>query len=218
MPTIGVTSADYPAGGLAGQMLTKRSAQDFDMAWSTPPQPYGINLISGLWYDPRVVPQSSTSVNSVTANTVWYLPLYLPRAVTTSQVGISTTSTAAGNINIGFNTMNMASTTLAPQTLIGYQTISAAASGSLTGNISVNLPAGWCYIAVGFSVAISVTCCAPDAFPSPYGVGSVSSGGTDIPYWNHWISGVSTPATNPASSISSQRASGFAPLPFFKVA
>lgn len=219
MPEIGFRpTTDYPRGGTTGQALYKSSDTEFATTWADPPPAFGPNLLSGLWYDPRFGTTTSAATFTSTSSTVWYYPVLLPIAITTSQVGVYVSTASSGTVNIGFNTMNTASTLLAPSTQLGYAAISVSAINFYSASLSLSLPAGWIYLAIGFSAAITVSAGVPSTFPSIIGVSSVASGDTDNPPWNHYQTGSAVPTTNPTTSSTSQRAATNGPIPFFKVA
>lgn len=125
-------------------------------AGSTSDAYFAPSYTSGYWYDRRAgTPAAGCSISTVTlaATTIYYLPLYLHKAVSISAIGcfINTTPGAGAVVRIGIYKTDGVNST--PQTLItDYGTLNVAGISNVVSSITLGtsqtLPKGYSWLAL----------------------------------------------------------------------
>lgn len=157
-----------PGGGTTGQVLAKKTDNDFDQQWSDPPPDASPSLqhsysYSNLVYATR--PDYTNGYSLAVSASVW-LPVYVPQSVTIKAIATYVKTTAASAVlQYGAHTHNAA--TGLPDMMIAStaQALSLTANTvtSLSFSPTCTLPAGWVWLwaynnkgAAAFSIAATL--------------------------------------------------------------
>jgi hypothetical protein len=170
----GLEAGEYskvPTGGVAGEVLVKQSATDYDAAWVVRAEPF-IN-ISTKFYGPT----SNTTSNNRPLDTLCYIPIWFPNPTTLSSISIDTTATAAagGVARLGLYSSDTGGL---PSTLIqdAGTVATDAGTGRKTVSITPVVVSGLVYAAVVLQVAApTIRCISTVGMPPQAGFAAASA-------------------------------------------
>lgn len=156
MPNVGQqgTTSALPAGGTTGQVAARTA--DGTLAWTTPgfggESPLPDQSGGPFWADNRWVVSTTSSNQSLAANSIYYVPVFTPAAVGVDQ--LAATFNVAGTVMLGLAAMLPA--TKAPGALYAYASltvVTGSAMRTMALDATYPIAAGWFYICVGTSAA-----------------------------------------------------------------
>lgn len=113
--------------------------------------------VSGNWYDRRATtptpenPNIGSTSNSLTLNTVYFVPYWLPKATSINGVALPRVATTTAGAIYRLGAYNSDPSTGAPTTLIadwGTVTTDSGSTPMIITGITTTLPAGWVYLAL----------------------------------------------------------------------
>lgn len=197
--------AGLPSGGTSGQYLVKNSATDFDASWTTVSAAtatsnlaynYSGPYLSGMFYDNRMIAATAGSIFSLAANSVYYLPIVLPSAVTFNLIQFYSQQTT-GTVNYGFSLADPS--TCLPTTLISSNSSTITASNTFYSSI-LNYAAspGLLYLCIGSATAVNIA----SSGTGPRLAGGASSIALAAPSSYVNTTNLGQPMSNPSVSIS----------------
>jgi hypothetical protein len=171
------SAATYLAPGSAMILMadgaTWRTMQDRPSTMDTP-----YVLVSGNWYDNRTSAIAALSNLTLPADTVYYVPIFLPRRISLAAIGLVVSTVGASSaIRLGAFTMDL--TTGKPAAVIfDAGTVSGTVSGAV--NVATSgayLPAGWSFLACATTTgtAPQISYCAPGSTLTPFGAGTTQT-------------------------------------------
>lgn len=128
-----------PAGGTAGQLLTKSSGSDYDAAWSTPPATSPVlPWKAGNWYMPLIDKDDWTGAAGLVLSVFYIYPVQIPNACTITGAAALVTTAGTSTNNVFEVSLWADNGSMRPGARLCYQTQNVGAS---TGCIPFFIPA-----------------------------------------------------------------------------